>query len=147
MVLSPMAGYAAKALGYMAVNAGTPLQVREIAERTQVPAPYLAKIVHQLGRKGYVRTRRGVGGGVELAIDPARVTLFELCETLEDPILDAQCLLGLGSCNDDRDCPAHAFSKVLRRKKLEFLERTTLLQVGRYDQRRRTQSRRRKGRG
>lgn len=137
MVLSPMAGYAAKALGYLSMRLGTPQQVREIAARTDIPAPYLAKIVHQLGRRGIVRTRRGVGGGVELAIDPARMTLYELCEAIEDPVLDAQCLLGLGRCDDDRACPAHDFSTSLRKQKLAFLRRTTLADLGRYEEARR----------
>lgn len=141
-----MAGYAAKALGYLSMQNGTPQQVREIAERTRIPAPYLAKIVHQLGRKGIVRTRRGVGGGVELAVDANRMTLYELCEAIEDPVLEAQCLLGLGRCGDDCACPAHDFSKTLRKQKLEFLRRTTLADVGRYEEARRNGRSARRGR-
>jgi len=136
-----MIGYAASALGYIASRADGPVQVREIAKVMQIPAPYLAKIVHQLGRKHIVKTRRGTGGGVRLAIDPARTTLYQLCEALEDPILVPQCLLGLGVCDDDKACPAHAFSRDLRRRKLEFLRRTTLLDVSRFDQRRRKAAR------
>ncbi len=136
-MLSPMIGYAATALGYIAMHGPKPMQVREIAEVMQIPAPYLAKIVHQLGRKGLVKTQRGTGGGVRLAIDPAKTTLYQLCEALEDPILEAQCLLGLGVCNDDVACPAHSLSRDLRERKLEFLRKTTLLAVGQYDKQRR----------
>lgn len=137
-MLSPMVGNAATALGYIAVSPSAALQVREIAEATGVPAPYLSKIVHRLSRKGLVRTRRGIGGGVQLSIDPAAVTLFELCETLEDPVLRPQCMLGLGECDDDDACPAHAFSRDVRNKQLAFLRSTTLLDVGRFDAERRT---------
>jgi Rrf2 family protein len=143
-MLSPMIGYAASALGYIALCDAQPVQVREVAKLMQIPAPYLAKIVCQLRRKRFVETRRGIGGGVRLAIDPAQTTLYDLCEALEDPILEVQCLLGLGVCNDDVACPAHVFSRDLRRRKLEFLRKTTLLDVGRYDQRRRKGSRKRK---
>lgn len=136
-MLSPMVGYAATALGYIACSGGSSLQVREVAGATGVPAPYLSKIVHQLSRKGLVTTRRGVGGGVQLAFDPKKFSLFELCEALEDPVLQAQCLLGLGSCNDDVACPAHAFSRQLRARQLDFLQRTTLLDVGLFDAQRR----------
>lgn len=139
-----MTGYAATALGYMALRDEGPLQVREMAQRIEIPAPYLSKIVHQLGRKGFVETRRGVGGGVRLAVDPAKTTLFQLCEALGDPILEPHCLLGLGLCNDDVACPAHAFSRTLRASQLKFLKETTLLAVGRFDQRRRGESKTRR---
>ena len=133
-----MTGYAATALGYLALRDREPLQVREMARRIEIPAPYLAKIVHQLGRKGFVETRRGTGGGVRLAVDPAKTTLLQLCEALGDPVLEPHCLLGLGLCNDDVACPAHAFSRTLRSKQLKFLQRTTLLAIGRFDRRRRS---------
>ena len=136
-MLSPMVGYAATALGYIAVLGGDLLQVREVAGATGIPAPYLSKIVHQLSRKGLVTTRRGVGGGVQLAFDPKEFSLFELCEALEDPVLRPQCLLGLGRCSDDEACPAHTFSRKLRAQQLEFLHQTTLLDVGRFDAQRR----------
>jgi Rrf2 family protein len=136
-----MTGYAATALGHMALRDGKHVQVREMAQRIEIPAPYLSKIVHQLGRKGFVATRRGTGGGVRLAVDPAKTTLFQLCEALGDSILEPHCLLGLGLCNDDVACPAHAFSRTLRAKQLQFLHGTTLLDVGRFDQRRRKTSR------
>ena len=56
-----------------------------------------------------------------------------------------RCLLGLGECDDDDACPAHVFSRDLRRRKLEFLRKTRLLDVGRFEQRRRGIPR--KGRG
>lgn len=135
-MLSPLVGYAATALGHIAISGGAPLQVREIAEATGVPAPYLSKIVHQLARKGFVRTRRGTGGGVQLAIDPESVTLLELCEAFDDPVLRPECMLGLGECDDDVACPAHEFSREVRVRQLEFLRSTTLLDVGRYYARR-----------
>ena len=140
-MLSPMTGYAATALGYMALRDAGPLQVRELARRIEIPAPYLSKIVHQLGRIGFVETRRGTGGGVRLAVDPAKTTLYQLCEVLGDPILEPHCLLGLGLCNDDVACPAHSFNRTLRAKQLQFLHETTLLAVGRFDKRRRKASR------
>ncbi|MBI5361802.1 MAG: Rrf2 family transcriptional regulator [Planctomycetes bacterium] len=131
-MLSPLVGYAATALGHIAISGGTPLQVREIAAATGVPAPYLSKIVNQLSRKGFVVTRRGTGGGVQLSVDPDAVTLLELCEALEDPILSPQCMLGLGACDDDVACPAHEFSREIRERQMEFLRETTLHDVGRF---------------
>lgn len=132
-MLSPMLGYAATALGYIATKRDGPVQVREVAEAMHIPAPYLAKIVQQLAREGYLVTRRGSGGGVSLAIDPTRFTLFDLCVALDEPSLRPQCLLGLPECSDATACPGHAISTELRSRKIEFLKRTTLADVGRFD--------------
>lgn len=132
-MLSPMVGYAATALGYIALSKGGPVQVREVASAVGVPAPYLSKIVHRLSKRGLLATRRGIGGGVQLAFDPGTFSLHDLCEALDDPILRAHCLLGLGTCDDDVACPAHEFSRRIRAKQLEFLKRTTVLDVGRFD--------------
>ncbi|MBI5434159.1 MAG: Rrf2 family transcriptional regulator [Planctomycetes bacterium] len=136
-MLTPMVGYAATALGYVAARAGGPVSVHEIAAATSIPGPYLAKILHRLSRSGYVSAQRGIGGGVSLAIDPKSVTLLDLCRVLEDPILRAQCLLGGGACSDDRTCPAHEFQSGIRSRQLDFLAATTLHEIGVYDERRR----------
>jgi Rrf2 family protein len=136
-----MVGYAATALGYIAMRGDGPVQVREIASAARIPAPYLAKIVHQLSRRGLVLTRRGSGGGVQLACDPAAVTLYELCEALDEPLLRPHCLLGMPECTDDAACPAHAFSCEQRARRDAFLKHTTLLDIGKFDAVRRARAR------
>lgn len=46
-----------------------------IAERHAVPSAFLEQIVHRLCQLGYVRTRRGPAGGVQLAQSPAQIRL------------------------------------------------------------------------
>lgn len=135
-MLTPMVGYAATALGYVAVQDGTPVPVREIAAFGSIPEPYLAKILHRLSRIGYVVTQRGVGGGVSLAIDPKRTTLLQLCEVLHDPIVRPQCLLGGGACSDDHACPAHDFQRSIRKRQVDFLAATTLHEIGVFEAKR-----------
>ena len=65
--------YALRAAVCLAAKAGEPATTEEVAERTRVPAPYLAKILQGLVRAGLVKSQRGVGGGVTLARDPAAV--------------------------------------------------------------------------
>jgi Rrf2 family iron-sulfur cluster assembly transcriptional regulator len=49
----------------------TPTSVRDIAERTALPQPYLEQILLALKGAGLVRSKRGVGGGYVLARLPA----------------------------------------------------------------------------
>lgn len=85
-MFSPATGYAAIALGYLTDCEARSAKVEDTARETGIPPAYLSKIMHTLARKGFVRTRRGVGGGVELTCDPEAVTLLEICRALEHSV-------------------------------------------------------------
>jgi Rrf2 family protein len=130
-------GYAATALGYVAAGGGKPVLVRDMALACAIPGAFLAKIVHLLGRKGFVSTQRGVGGGVTLARPAKELTLFDLCVALDDPIVTPRCMLGIAECSDERSCPAHQFWKPHRLRQVEFLKQTTVADIAAFETRRR----------
>lgn len=136
-MLSQAASYATAALGYVAAAGGKAVLVKEIAESTGVPAPYLAKIVQTLARRGLVLTQRGVGGGVTLARGAQEMTLFDICESLDEPAVEKRCMLGLAQCSDERACPAHKFWTAQRSTYIEFLKRTTVADIAAFETRRR----------
>ena len=77
-MLNQATGYAATALGYLASAGSKPVLVKDIAEASQIPSPYLAKIINALARKGLLNTQRGIGGGVTLGRAAATITLYDL---------------------------------------------------------------------
>jgi Rrf2 family transcriptional regulator, iron-sulfur cluster assembly transcription factor len=126
-------GYAITALGHVAAMGNRPLLIRDISEATGLPHPYLAKIVHALARRGLVATRRGVGGGVSLVRPAERITLYEVAEAMDDPLLTERCMLGAAVCSDERACPTHAFWKGHRHAQIEFLRQRTLADVAAFE--------------
>ena len=64
----------------------TPTSVRDIAERTGLPQPYLEQILLALKGAGLVRSKRGVGGGYVLARAPADITLGQIVSVVDGPI-------------------------------------------------------------
>ena len=60
--------------------------MRDIAERTGLPQPYLEQILLALKGAGLVRSKRGVGGGYVLARDPEEIRLSEVVSAVEGPI-------------------------------------------------------------
>lgn len=136
-MLSQGVGYAAVALGYVASAGGKPVLVKEIAEAAEIPAPYLAKIVHALAKRGVLNTQRGVGGGVTLARPATEISLFDLCEAMDDPVVQPRCMLGTAMCSDDRACPAHKFWTSHRNKTLEFLKGTLVADIAAFEARKR----------
>lgn len=132
-MLTQAVGYASVAMGYLALCPDGVALVRTIAEQRGIPAPYLAKIVHQLARAGLVRTQRGVGGGVRLARSADTITLFDVCVALNDPAIETRCMLGIDACSDARACPAHRFNVERRERLISFLRGTTVADVGSLD--------------
>lgn len=136
-MLSQAVGYAAIALGYVAAAGGKPVLIKEIAEAADIPAPYLAKIIQSLARKGLVLTQRGIGGGVTLARPADAMSLYELCVALDDPAVQQRCMLGTAQCSDERACPAHRFWTQQRARQVEFLQRMTVADVAAFETKRR----------
>lgn len=64
-----------------------PVQVRVIGERQGIPTRYLEQIFQRLRRARIVRGKRGPGGGYVLARDPADITVREIVEAVEGPLV------------------------------------------------------------
>jgi Rrf2 family protein len=132
-MLSQASAYAISALGYVSGRQGQPALIKEAAAACSAPAAYLAKIVNQLSHEKLVLTQRGAGGGVLLARPADEMTLFEVCEALDDDILKPRCMLGNVPCADDRDCPAHRVCRKSQVEIVRFLKRTTVADIARFE--------------
>ena len=88
MRISTRGDYACRALLSLALHAdeGGPTSVRDIADRTALPQPYLEQILLALKGAGLVRSKRGVGGGYVLARLPAEIKLSEIVSAVDVPI-------------------------------------------------------------
>jgi len=88
MRVSTRGDYACRALLSLALHADEagPTSVRDIAERTALPQPYLEQILLALKGAGLVRSKRGVGGGYVLARSPSDIRLSEIVSAVDGPI-------------------------------------------------------------
>jgi Rrf2 family protein len=88
MRVSTRGDYACRALLSLALHSDSsgPTSVRDIAERTGLPQPYLEQILLALKGAGLVRSKRGVGGGYVLARPAADIKLSEIISAVDGPI-------------------------------------------------------------
>ena len=88
MRVSTRGDYASRALLSLALHEGTggPTSVRDLAERTGLPQPYLEQILLALKGAGLVGSKRGVGGGYILARSPEDITLGQIVSAVDGPI-------------------------------------------------------------
>lgn len=87
MKVSTRSDYAARALLSLALHESErPTSVKEIAERTNLPQPYLEQILLAVKGAGLVRSKRGVGGGYVLARPTNEITLADILNAVEGPM-------------------------------------------------------------
>jgi Rrf2 family protein len=87
--VSTRGDYASRALLSLTLHGATstPTSVKDIAERTGLPQPYLEQILLALKGAGLVRSKRGVGGGYVLARSPEEITLAQIISAVDGPIV------------------------------------------------------------
>jgi Rrf2 family iron-sulfur cluster assembly transcriptional regulator len=67
-------------------NDGRATQIKDIAERQEIPPRFLEQIFQDLKRAGLVSSRRGPRGGYQLARPPSEIRLGDIVRALEGPI-------------------------------------------------------------
>ncbi|HEY2428819.1 MAG TPA: Rrf2 family transcriptional regulator, partial [Acidimicrobiales bacterium] len=108
MKVSTRGDYASRALLSLALHQEEtgPTSVRDLAERTGLPQPYLEQILLALKGAGLVRSKRGVGGGYVLARTPDGITLGQIVSAVDGPIAAGD--FGLphtnGACDHEGQC-------------------------------------------
>lgn len=127
MLISRTSQYAIQSLIYIATQElGAPILSREVAERLQVPAAYLAKIMQMLSKGGLVTSFRGRLGGFCLREEPGRIDLMRVLQITEGPDFTKDCVLGLKVCSDETACPMHQKWKPIKEEIIEMLNQQTL---------------------
>lgn len=131
--MSTRGDYACRALLSLTLHADTsgPTSVRDIAERTGLPQPYLEQILLALKGAGLVRSKRGVGGGYVLARDPATIKLSEIVSAVDGPITvgDFGQPHQEGACDHEGQCVLLAIWEVAGQHMREHLESYTLASI------------------
>lgn len=85
--------YAIRALSYLAAQPQQQIvSRREIQVKQDIPAHFLSKIMKQLAGGGFVQSYMGTRGGFTLKRAPGEISLKEIYECLEGPLLLMECL-------------------------------------------------------
>jgi len=98
MQLSVYSDYAVRVLVQAALRSPERTTVVEVAQTFGISRHHLVKVVHDLGRAGYLVTQRGIGGGFTLARAPEEIRLGDIVRLGEesDRVID---------CRDDENRP------------------------------------------
>ena len=106
MQITRQADYAVRAMVYLAqLEPNQKAATGKIAQEKSIPPSFLAKIVSQLSVAGLLQTSRGARGGVSLAKPAEAISLLDVIEAIDGPILLNDCVGDMSTCVYDDNCP------------------------------------------
>ncbi len=110
MIYSQSTIYALEALRYLSsLPKGEVVKTRDMASKLNIPNFFLAKVLLTLVKHRFIVSIRGPRGGVKLAVDPNKITLYDIFNAMGGMIdLNNKCIIGLKNCSDNTPCPFHS---------------------------------------
>ena len=91
MKLTAFTDYSLRVLIYLAAQPERRATIAEIAAAFAVSENHLTKVVHFLGKQGWLANVRGKGGGLGLALAPQRIVIGDVVRATEGKALPAEC--------------------------------------------------------
>ncbi len=104
---------------------GSRLTTAAIQESMQIPRAFLQRIVAQLAQSHLLQTFPGRDGGVQLLRKAEDITLRDVVESIEGPLMISECLPGDAFCPFEEHCPVRRRWARLQSVILKELSQTT----------------------
>jgi Rrf2 family protein len=105
-LISRTSEYALRAVLWLAQEPARSRTTRQIATGTRTPPDYISKVLQLLAKASLVRSQRGLGGGFQLAGDPAHITVLDVINAVDPLERIHTCPLGL-KAHGTNLCPLH----------------------------------------
>ncbi|NNE50910.1 MAG: Rrf2 family transcriptional regulator [Sulfitobacter sp.] len=91
MKLTAYSNYALRSLQLAALKSPDLIRVDDVVQVHGLARAHIVKIVHELGRAGYLETQRGRGGGFRLAKPAKDVIIGDVVRLTEGPLDLVEC--------------------------------------------------------
>jgi len=116
--------YAIRALIYIAQQSkdGGRIGIREISSGIGSSEYFIAKILQDLSRKGFVQSAKGPNGGFYMNAANLSQSVADIVREIDGDKLFSGCGFGLHECSEDHPCPIHDRFVHVRHHIKEMLE-------------------------
>jgi Rrf2 family transcriptional regulator, nitric oxide-sensitive transcriptional repressor len=104
MKLTAFTDYAMRVLIYVGAASGRRATIAQIAQAYGVSENHLVKVVHFLGKQGWLANVRGKGGGLELAMPAELIQVGDVVRQTEGQVIAAECFGEGGDCCISPEC-------------------------------------------
>jgi Rrf2 family protein len=132
MQVSKKTDYALRALFTLVEHYnGTPIPIRELARRNDIPKRFLEQIMLALKSKGWVESLAGMRGGYVLAKNPSKITMGEVVRHFDGILAPIACvsLSGYKRCSQEPVCRFRRVFFDIRNYVTGVMDQSTLAQV------------------
>ena len=126
--VSDAASLGLHAMVYLAAGSRNGMSTRQIASELQVSEAHLSKVLQRLGKVGLVASTRGPKGGFTLGKKAEEITLLEVYEAIDGPLVPQRCLLGTRICGGER-CIMGDLLETVDSEVKEYLATTRLFEL------------------
>ncbi len=126
-MITKKAEYAVIALTDLATRQkGLKTTTREIVERRKIPSNLIAQLLPLMRDAGWIKSTRGANGGISLVKDPSKITLREVIELVDGPLVITRCLFQSMPCDNKPSCPLRNVWIKAQDKMLDVFEKTSI---------------------
>ena len=132
MRVSKKTDYALRALFTLVDHyGGTPIPIRELARRNDIPKRFLEQIMLDLKTQGWVNSVAGMRGGYVLSKSPARITMGEVVRHFDGILAPIGCVsvTAYKRCSQEPVCRFRRVFLDARNYVTGIMERATLAEV------------------
>ncbi|MBZ0087026.1 MAG: SUF system Fe-S cluster assembly regulator [Thermomonas sp.] len=127
--VTKLTDYATVVLTVLAARPGAVLSAPELAERSGLEQPTVAKLLKPLAAAGLVQGFRGASGGYRLAKPADAITLIEVVEAMEGPLSMTECSAAAGHCGIEHICGVRSNWRRINDVVIEALRGVSLAQM------------------
>ena len=104
MQLTYFTDYCFRVLIYLAQHPDEKATIDQLQSYFGISRNHLVKVVHWLGQRGYVITRRGKGGGISLSRNPVEINVGEVFKQAEQRLDLVECMGENCECRIVQQC-------------------------------------------
>ncbi len=108
-MLSNTTKYAIRAVIYLALYSTKEKKVgiKEIAEKLEIPSPFLGKILQLLAKHSILGSTKGPHGGFYLNKPALDISLMEIIELIDGTEVFTTCAIRTEQCSNKNPCSVH----------------------------------------
>ncbi len=127
MMLTKMTRFGTRAVFDIAYNSsGLPVQVKDIAQRQELPLKFLEQIFHKFKKADFIKSQRGKHGGYVLTKDPSEITVGDIARAVDEQLDLVCCVSDTGTCQRTEQCPTRPVWEETSRRVQEYLDSVTI---------------------
>lgn len=134
MKLSTTSQHAIRVMTYIAKTSEKKFhRAKEISEILHIPYKYLTKIMTELVSAQILTSVQGREGGYFMSKEASEISIKDILNAIKESTHEAQCLLGIGACSENKKCVMHDKWRVPKKSISDMFTDTTLADINRGD--------------